>query len=333
MAASALAERAACAAMYWAKPERRDADAIRGAVAGLSEADHTAVVALLQGKEIPALSDDELLARMLELGSKARQTERKIVRGGEVKTVAMADAGPVTGAGSFTGYLAGIGNRDHGGDTIQPGAMDASAAALNSGAIAWCLTDAHSDLASDVVATVTAAAVDSRGLRIQGQWMPTERAQALRRMVRNGARLGLSIDYLTDASRPDGKGGRLLDLITVVGGAITPKPLNPMAVITEGKGGGSWAPVVGLYDSIQAERRDPDRDRIRREDAMLAGLDWPPRGLSRDIRLQLLNGAAAAKAARAAGENDGDRRERERWEAANTYSSNLAGWLAEHRAR
>jgi hypothetical protein len=248
----------------------------------------------------------------------------------EAKTAATVALAPVTGSGTFSGYLAAFG-RDHSGDTIQPGAMDASAAMVNSGGIVWCLTDAHSDLASDVVATVTAAAVDSRGLRIEGQWMPTERGQQLRQMVANGARLGLSIDYLTDSARPDGKGGRLLDQITVVGGAITPKPLNPMAYIIAGKGAGTWAPVTDIYADAQARRRDPDRERRRAEDAMLAAADWPPRNLPRDIRLSLLNGAAASKAARIPAFDDGARVQRERWQQANAYSYGLAEWMAANR--
>jgi hypothetical protein len=114
------------------------------------------------------------------------RTEHKILPGTEVKSTATVALAPVTGAGTFSGYLAAFG-RDHGGDTIQKGAMDASAAALNSGAIQWHLTDAHSDLASDVVATVTSAAVDHYGcgskvrgcpsnvLRPCGKWSATER--------------------------------------------------------------------------------------------------------------------------------------------------------------
>jgi hypothetical protein len=36
----------------------------------------------------------------------------------------------------------------------------------------------------------------------------------------------LSIDYFADVARTDGAGGRFLDRITVVGGAVTPKPMN-----------------------------------------------------------------------------------------------------------
>jgi hypothetical protein len=149
-------------------------------------------------------------------------------------------------------------------------------------------------------------------------------------MVRNGARLGLSIDYLTDSSRPDGKGGRLLDLITVVGGAVTPKSMNSRAVFVSGKSG-AWAPVVDLYADAQARRRDPDRDRIRAEDELLAAASWPPPSIDRESRLLLLDRVAMAKAARIPAFDDGRQAERERREQANRYSTDLAEWMAAHR--
>jgi len=123
-------------------------------------------------------------------------------------------------------------------------------------------------------------------------------------------------------------GGRPLDQITVVGGAVTPKPMNAGAVIVSGKSG-AWAPVVDVYADVQARRRDPDRERRRAEDELLAAASWPPPSIDRESRLALLRGAAQAKAARLA--DDGDRLERERWERANAYSTGLAEWMAEHR--
>jgi hypothetical protein len=265
-----------------------------------------------------------------ELNSVAA-TEHKIVTGGQVKSVAAITARPVTDTGTFTGYLAAFG-RDFGGDELMPGSMDETAAALNRGAIQWFLTDSHSEKASDVVAMVTAAVVDHYGLRIAGQWMPDEIAQRLRWKVHNGAKLGLSIDYLTDSSRPDGKGGRLLDRVTVVGGAVTPHPMNPGAFITESKYAAS-VPVVTVEQSIAdgAACRDPDRDRIRREDELLAAVSWPPPSIDRGSRLALLERTAAAKAAR---DLDGDperARAQARWDQANRYSSGLAEWMAANR--
>jgi HK97 family phage prohead protease len=264
----------------------------------------------------------------VQLNSLAR-TEHKIMAGAECKSVATIAAPAMTGNGSFSGYLAAFGE-DLQGDSIQPGAMDESVAALNAGRITWNLSDSHSEKASDIVATVTAAAIDHHGLRIEGQWGPGEHAQRLRQMVRGGQRIGLSIDYFPTSSRPDGKGGRLLDKITIIGGAVVVHPANPRALITEGKAG-AWAPVVTIEQSIgagaaAAERATPER---RREDAMLAAeAHWVPQSLPRDMQLTLARGAAAAKAARVP-EDDGRRVQRERYERNNKYTADLAAWMAQ----
>jgi len=284
--------------------------------------------------EYAAYSPPRLPSSPPELSSLDRARIEHKIMAEETKTVAtITTTSPAdTGSGTFSGYLAAFG-RDHSGDQIMPGAMDDTAAALNSGAIQWHLTDAHSEKASDVVATVTAAAVDHHGLRIEGRWMPGERAQALRQMVRNGAKLGLSIDYLTDASRPDGKDGRLLDRITVVGGAVTPKPMNAAATITEGKAG-AWARVVDVYADAQARRRDPDAEQRRRDDALLAAVDWPPPGMfDRKTALALLEGAQLARAQRQAGTDPEREREQARREQDNAYSHGLAATMARLRGR
>ena len=259
----------------------------------------------------------------------SRHIEHKIMPAAEAKSVATIAAGPVTdtGSGTFTGYLAAFG-RDFGGDQLMPGSMDDTAAALNSGAIQWFLTDSHSEKASDIVAAVTAAVVDHYGLRIAGQWMPDEIAQKLRRKVQGGAKLGLSIDYLTDASRPDGKGGRLLDRITVVGGAVTPHPMNPGAFITESKYAAA-VPIVDVYTDVQARHRaSPEREA---EDRLLAAASWPPRHFDRETRLALLRGAGEAKARRELAADTGRARERARRDQDNRYSSDLAAWMAANR--
>jgi hypothetical protein len=109
--------------------------------------------------------------------------------------------------------------------------------------------------------TAVAAAVDHHGLRVEAAWMPTERAQALRAMVRSGAKLGLSIDYFPDVARPHGAGGRFLDKVTVVGGAVTPKPMNAAATITEGKHAvGGFAQVLTVAEATAQESARRERE-------------------------------------------------------------------------
>lgn len=273
-----------------------------------------------------------------QLNSFTSQVEHKILRG-EGKSApapAVPAAAPAGGteAGSFVGYLAAVGNRDRQGDTLLPGAADATVEAFRTGASgAWLLTDAHSAKGSDVVAEVRSAAVDAYGVRIEGDWMPTEPAQRLRAMARAGARLGLSMDYLPLAWRPDGAGGRLLDEVGIYGGAVTPIPANERAVILAGKDAGPLpAAVLTVAQDIEAGRaaRDPDTDRRRREDEMLAAVSWPPAHFGRETRLALLAGAAQAKAARELAGDPERARARARWERENAYSTALAEWMADH---
>lgn len=132
-----------------------------------------------------------------------------------------------------------------------------------------------------------------------------------------------------DKYRPDGRGGRYLDRITIVGGAITPKPMNSAAVIIEGKFAAS-APVVDWRADAQAraERNDPQR---KAEDRMLAAADWPPKHWDRELRLSLIQGCAEAKAARQLEDGPERERNRARRDQANAYTTALAEWMAANR--
>jgi HK97 family phage prohead protease len=243
-------------------------------------------------------------------------------------TTLAVEAPPDTG--TFSGYLAAFG-RDLSGDTITgPGAVAETVAAVNRGAIIWHLTDAHSSRASDIVATVTGATTDEHGVKITARWGPTARAQELRQMVKAGHALGLSIDYLVDDWAPDGRGGRHLNQVTIVGGAITPQPMNPGASIVESKTGAPpAAPIVGLYDDIQrqAEHNDPQR---LAEDRLLAAASWPPPGMfDRETRLALIRRTAEAKAHRELEGDPARARAQARRDRENEYSNNLRTSMAQ----
>lgn len=257
--------------------------------------------------------------------SAAGPRERKILNVEQKAATAVA-----TDTGTFTGYLAAFG-RDHSGDTIMgPSAVADTVAAVNQGDLVWHLTDSHSQFASDVVATVLYAAVDHRGVQVVAKWAPTERAQQLRAMTRDGHRLGLSIDYLPDRERPDGQGGRYLDRVSVFGGAVTPHPMNSACFISESKTG-SVARVVTVSQEVAeaAGRNNPER---QQEDALLAAVSWPPPGLfDRETSLALVRGVAASKAVREQSADYEAARVRARRDQDQAYSSNLAEWMAAHK--
>jgi hypothetical protein len=231
--------------------------------------------------EVPGVPDAlyelpqaELQARMIGLAGKSRAPlvlERKT-------TLTARDVTTETGSdlGQFSGYLASFA-RDSGGDTITPQALEQTVADFKAGRRRWLITDTHSDSAFDAVAEVVDAQLDSVGLRITAKWLSNDRAQALRQMVLDGARLGLSIDY-TAKAQPDGAGGRLLTQVEVYGGAITNKPMNGQAVIVEGKDAlrgtvALAAPIVELYQDLQNRRADPDAD-LRRRMAEVVNASW-----------------------------------------------------------
>jgi HK97 family phage prohead protease len=352
-ASTATTERTLLALAFWLK--RQDTAAAAALVGGLTDAERREAgeVVRLPGmlERLWEMPDTELAERMLSLGGKSAlpvppAPERKVLAGAAKS--AMAPAQPDTDLGTFTGYLAVLGNRDGQGDTLLLGSLDDTLAEFKAGARRWLLTDSHSDRASDVVAEVVDAAVDSHGLKVWGRWMPTSRAQELRQMVREGGRLGLSIDYHAERARPDGAGGRALARVSVYGGAITPRPANGLATIVEGKQATvvapagrpvvhQWAPVVTVEEAISqgAARRDPDRDRLRRMAKALEAASWPPRELVAQIGLEaaygLLESAASAKAMRQV-QGDPERAlARQRRDAANDYSNGLAAAMTRGR--
>jgi HK97 family phage prohead protease len=313
-ASTATVERTLLGLTFWSK--RQDAAPVAALVRGLTDEERAECLSTFDlpgvARSLYDMGDDELAARMLALGGKtmplpAVHPQHKVLAGAGKS--AMAPPRPTTDLGTFTGYLAVLGNRDDQGDTLLHGSMDDTLADFKAGARRWLLTDAHSEKASDVVAEVADAALDGYGLKVWGRWMPTERAQQLRQMVRQGARLGLSIDYLAERARPDGAGGRALVKVAVFGGAVTPKPANGLATILEGKTATvmepagvpvvhAWSPVVTVEQEIEQgrARRDPDRDRLRRMVKALEGAGWPPPELVAQLGIEaafgLLEGAA-----------------------------------------
>ena len=70
-------ERTAAAMLYWAR--RRDDEAIRGTLAGLSDAERRAACDRLLRRDMDALTDDQLVERMFELAGKGRGHAHKVV--------------------------------------------------------------------------------------------------------------------------------------------------------------------------------------------------------------------------------------------------------------
>ena len=157
----------------------------------------------------------------------------------------------------------------------MPGAFGRSLTEFQAGRIRWAITDSHSDRASDTVAEVQAARVDSRGLLVEAGWMPTPRAQELRSMVLAGARLGLSIDFVVTKSHSGADGTRYLDEVTVLGAAIVTHSANSLAMIVSGKTSGLVPVSRSRSRSPAAREHDPECERRHRQAKILAASSWP----------------------------------------------------------
>jgi HK97 family phage prohead protease len=374
---STSAERALYALSFWLK--RRDVDAVCDVMAGVSEAERAEMRSTM---DVPGvmralydMPEPELRARMLGLASKAHQplvqtrrramtltelarsgvpsgpqayvVERKIIDGGEAKSMTAIEAPP--GAGSFEGYAAtwlDRGGPDQGGDVIAPGSFAEWVQEVNSGdrvvPIVAGGDTGHSNAPLAVVGRVVQAREDATGLWISASMSTDPDAQLLRQKITSGALTGLSILYTPAATRmvtlPSGQEARELSgPIVVHHVALTPVPMNTSARIVGAKAGGAWtptAPIVDIYAQAQARHRDPDRDRLRRMAEVVAA-SWVSPGLAAAIGTQaaydLVMGAAEAKAARELQGDPERARQRERWEQANRYSSDLAAWMAANR--
>jgi hypothetical protein len=134
-----------------------------------------------------------------------------------------------------------------------------------------------------------------------------------------------------------------LSEVLIVGGALTPKPANPLAVVVEGKATTALAaalpasaPCGDIYLTMQAEseRRDPARARLQRMAEVVAA-SWVSPALAKSIGVEaayrLVEGAAEVAASRQVEGDPVRERERARWEQANRYSYDLAEWMERNR--
>jgi HK97 family phage prohead protease len=329
-----LVERAAVSALYWAQPCRRSETAVRGSLAGLSDAERLQVCGILAGGELDRLSDDELLGRMHELATKAHPIEDKIIHG-EAKTTMLAE--PTTDVGWFEGIANVTGVRDRQGDLSVPGAFTRTVDDLNAGRVAWTITRQHSGDPFDVVGHVVAAKETAEGLWIRAAWTPDAIAQQFRSAVASGVRLGLSITYVPRGARSDAQGGRLLSDIDVTSIAITNDPASPGSYIRAGKGVPAMAGLAAAFDRVVttkqeiaegSARRERESSQRRAEDAMLAAASWPPPHFPRETRLALIRAGAESKARRELAGDPARARAQARRDCDNTYSNVLARTMA-----
>jgi hypothetical protein len=180
---------------------------------------------------------------------------------------------------------------------------------------------------------------DDVGLFVEGEFTSDEIGQALRQKALADAVIGLSVGGPVIAARTLPGEGRELVKVDLAHVALTLSPAHPGAAIMAAKTAAVAAGRVALWTVLSAEQelalgsalRDPDRERRRREDEMLAAADWPPRYFDRETRLLLLNGLAKAQAVQAFDADDDRRRELARRERLNAESDAMRAAMASHR--
>lgn len=187
-------------------------------------------------------------------------TERKVL---------VLDQAAVSDAGAGTGYGAVFGNRDEGGDTIQPGFFEPVLAEfLHDGFIGWG-HNWHTP-----VAWPTAAAEDLHGLDLAWQYHSTAGAQEARTITaeRLAARksMGLSIGYEVAEERTDGAGGRLLlKAARLFEVSLVLVPMNRLAGVRQAKALAATAGALPAHDTATSD----DAWDAAAAEAALAGAD------------------------------------------------------------
>lgn len=124
----------------------------------------------------------------------------------------------------LAGYAAIFGRRDHGGDTIRPGAFAATLAARAESGERLPLFWQHRP--DRRIGWIDMAEEDARGLRVIATLETAD--EAIARAVRAGAVNGLSFGYRVAAGRALASGRELhaLDLLEV---SLVTQPMHPMA--------------------------------------------------------------------------------------------------------
>ena len=113
---------------------------------------------------------------------------------------------------SISGYASFFDERDQGGDRVMPGAFAASIAQANAAGRSIKMLWQHDP--AQPIGVWDQIIEDHRGLRVMGRLLPgVARAQEAKLLLDAGAIDGLSIGYHVKQARPDGRGGRILQVL------------------------------------------------------------------------------------------------------------------------
>lgn len=160
-------------------------------------------------------------------------------------------------AGTFTGYVAVTGNKDLGGDVIEPGAF-AKTLKDHDGKVV--LLDSHDSYSGRARLGILHLSEDSKGLKVDKGVLNLQKASAqeayadLRFYHENGLPLGMSIGYdAIQKSYETDKGGntiRRLKEVALWEGSLVTFPMNPKARVTNVK---AFEQLAEPFDQLLAE--------------------------------------------------------------------------------
>lgn len=154
---------------------------------------------------------------------------------------------PVDATGRFAGYASVFGTADQGGDIVMPGAFTRSLGQKGRSRIRMLFQ--HDP--KEPVGVWEQITEDVKGLWAQGRLLPgVPRADALRRLIEDGALDGLSIGFRTVRATREPGGGRRLWQVDLWEISIVTFPMMDGARIASGATG--FASATRLQRSLDA---------------------------------------------------------------------------------
>lgn len=151
-----------------------------------------------------------------------------------------ADENSIIGMGSV------YGNIDRGGDVVLAGAFTESLATGRK------IKMLYQHNPNDVIGVWTSVTEVDGGLRVEGKFADTPRAQEVRSLVKMGAIDGLSIGYQTILATYDQNNTRLISKASLFEVSVVTFPMNESAVVTSVKAASDKSAFIARLHNIVA---------------------------------------------------------------------------------
>lgn len=150
--------------------------------------------------------------------------------------------------GEIEGLAVGVGNQDHGGDIVMPGAVTRSIAGRKS--LPMLLFHDH----KRPVGVWTDFRETAAGLEVKGRFSTSQAGRDAREDARSGALAGLSMGFKTIKQRFEGKSRHLLE-VALHEISLVSIPMNPLTLVTDVKDitGAGELPSLSQFEDFLRE--------------------------------------------------------------------------------